>query len=500
MTAIADPSARFVLPSDAPYLRNLAALWSVNATLAAEIEALEGQPSYAVEPSKSGTPTMIVPTRDGRRVHLHSKHRPIDEAKRLVDPIDAQQGVFFNIHGLGLGYTLELLFDRAGDEAVFCVFEPDLLLIRTALETRDLSRVIDSRRVHFFWQADKSDLFVRLMPQTPMVTLGMHEVLHAASIQRDSEFHEQMQAWLAEFASFCKTNMNTLVMNGRRTLENIARNLGWYTATACPSRLKDRYKDKPALIVSAGPSLRKNKHLIQQMVGKSAIIAVQTTLQPLLEMGVEPDFVTALDYHDICTRFFEKLPKGIKTELVAEPKATNLIFSLNPGPLTVIGNDTAESLLREMRLNKTGLPSGSTVAHLAYYLAEHLGCNPIIFVGQDLGFSDGLYYSPGTSYEDVWRPELGRFCTIEMKQWEQIVRERHILRRVPDHEGRPTYTEERLFTYLQQFERDFLSTKTKVIDSTEGGVLKRGAESMPFARAIAQYITEGAGVIERPSD
>jgi len=487
MTAIADPSARFVLPSDAPYLRNLAALWSVNATLAAEIEALEGQPSYAVEPSKSGTPTMIVPTRDGRRVHLHSKHRPIDEAKRLVDPIDAQQGVFFNIHGLGLGYTLELLFDRAGDEAVFCVFEPDLLLIRTALETRDLSRVIDSRRVHFFWQADKSDLFVRLMPQTPMVTLGMHEVLHAASIQRDSEFHEQMQAWLAEFASFCKTNMNTLVMNGRRTLENIARNLGWYTATACPSRLKDRYKDKPALIVSAGPSLRKNKHLIQQMVGKSAIIAVQTTLQPLLEMGVEPDFVTALDYHDICTRFFEKLPKGIKTELVAEPKATNLIFSLNPGPLTVIGNDTAESLLREMRLNKTGLPSGSTVAHLAYYLAEHLGCNPIIFVGQDLGFSDGLYYSPGTSYEDVWRPELGRFCTIEMKQWEQIVRERPIMRKIPDQQGRPMYTEERLFSYLQQFERDFLRTPTKIIDATEGGAAKRGTTVMSLADAIAEY-------------
>ena len=60
-----------------------------------------------------------------------------------------------------------------------------------------------------------------------------------------------------------------------------------------------------------------------------------------------------------------------------------------------------------MSLHKAGLPSGSTVAHLAYYLAEHLGCDPIAFVGQDLGFSDGLYYTPGTSYEDVWRPGVG---------------------------------------------------------------------------------------------
>jgi hypothetical protein len=487
MTAITDPSARFVLPEEAPYLRNLPALWNAAPKLAAAIEALEGQPSYPVEPSRSGEPTVAVTTAEGRRLYLHSKHRPLDEAKRLVDSIDARQHVFYHIHGLGLGYHLELLFERAGDEAVFCVFEPDLLLLRTTLETRDLSKLIESRRVLFFWELDKADLFVRLMPQTPMVTLGTQSVEHAASLQRHADFHGQMQAWLAEFASFCRTNMNTLVMNGRRTLENIARNLGWYVAAPSPSRLKDRYKNSPAVIVSAGPSLRKNRHLLKDVVGKAVVIAVQTTLQPLVEMGIEPNFATALDYHDICTRFFEKLPKGLKTELVAEPKATNLIFSLNPGPLTILGNDMAEGLLREMRVNKSKLPSGSTVAHLAYYLAEHLGCNPIIFVGQDLGFSDGLYYAPGTSYEDVWRPELGRFCTMEMKQWEQIVRERPIMRRIPDQQGRPMYTEERLFTYLQQFERDFCRTTTKIIDASEGGAAKRGATVMKLADAIAEF-------------
>ena len=180
---------------------------------------------------------------------------------------------------------------------------------------------------------------------------------------------------------------------------------------------------------------------------------MQTTLKPMLEMGVEPHFVTSLDYHEICTRFFENLPDCIRTELVAEIKATSGVFRLNPGPFTLIGNDFAEGLLREMRLNKAGLPAGEPSPTSAYYLAEYLGCNPIIFIGQtSLGFSDGLCYSPGTSYEDVWRPELGPFCSVEMKQWDQIVRERFILRRVPDYQGRPMYTEERLFSYLQQFE------------------------------------------------
>jgi hypothetical protein len=76
-----------------------------------------------------------------------------------------------------------------------------------------------------------------------------------------------------------------------------------------------------------------------------------------------------------------------------------------------------------------------------------------------------------------------------MKQWEHIARDRHVLRKVPDHEGRPTYTEERLFTYLQHFERDFAKATSRIIDATEGGVLKRGAESMKLADVLAQFCT-----------
>jgi hypothetical protein len=281
--------------------------------------------------------------------------------------------------------------------------------------------------------------------------------------------------------------MNTLLFNSEQTARNIAKNIGWYAATAGINRLAQSYRGFPAVIVSAGPSLRKNKHLLKDLDRSAVLIAVQTTLQPLLEMGCQPHFVTSLDYHEICARFFEKLPARIRTELVAESKATPRVLEMMTGPVSMIGNEFADALVREMKIGKSGLTSGATVAHLAFYLAEHLGCDPIIFVGQDLGFSDGLCYTPGTSYEDVWRPELGRFCTVEMKQWEQIVRDRPILRKIPDYQGRPMYTEERHFTYLLQFERDFGKCKSKIIDATEGGAMKRGATVMKLADAIEEF-------------
>jgi hypothetical protein len=497
MTASVLLSDRFVLPADSPWLANLPALWAADPDLALAIESLEGEASYPVEDSKSGDSTVSVISVEGRRLYLHSRYRPREEAERLIQPIDFEKQLFFHVHGMGLGYQLQMLFDRAGEEAVFCVFEPDLMLLRTAFEARDLSQIISSRRVMFFTKLDKGDLFTRLNPNTPLISMGTIDVDHAASIQRSPAFHAQIKAWLAEFASFGRTNMNTLVLNGRRTLINIARNLAWYTATPSIARLEGLYAGKPAVIVSAGPSLRKNKHRLKALVGHAVIIAVQTTLQPLLEIGIEPDFVTSLDYHEICARFFEKLPGTLKTELIAEPKATIEIFKLNPGPVTVLGNEWAESLLREMDLKKATLPAGSTVAHLSYYLAEHLKCDPIMFVGQDLGFSDGLYYAPGTSYDDVWRPEFGRFCTPEMKQWEQIVRERPILRKIPDHAGRPMYTEERLFTYLQQFERDFSATHAKIIDATEGGAAKLGTTVMSLAEAASQFCQHPLPAVDR---
>lgn len=499
MTATTDPSALHVLPAGSPYLANLAAMWSADAALARAVEAISDAQLAAavrVETARSGEPTVaVLPTAGGTVApfYLHSRYQPAVEGEKLAAAVDVDEKLVFYCLGFGLGYHVEKLFDRAGDDAIFCVFEPRLAVLRAAFERRDVSKLIASRRLMFFTTADKADLFTRLNPHTAAVNIGTSTLEHAASVQSSPAFFADQKQWIDEFASLCRTSINTLMLNGRRTAENLASNLGWYAALPGIGNLKDRFKGEPAIIVSAGPSLRKNMHLLPQAAGKAVIIAAQTTLKPLLEIGVEPDFVTSLDWSDICTRFFEGLPPTLRTQLVAEPKASSKIFQMHPGPAALLGNDFADSLLHELKLDRPRLPAGATVAHLAFYLAEHLGCDPIVFVGQDLGFADGLAYVPGTGHDTAARAEYGRFYTPEMKQWEQIVRDRHILRKIPDVHGRPMYTEERLYAYLQQFERDFGACKSQVVDASEGGALKRGATVMPLADAIAQFCTKPLG-------
>ena len=111
-------------------------------------------------------------------------------------------------------------------------------------------------------------------------------------------------------------------------------------------------------------------------------------------------------------------------------------------------------------------------------------------IGQDLAYTNHVYYTPGVAIHGLWRPQLNRFCSIEMMEWERIVRSRKILMKVKDIHGQTIYTDEQLFTYLQQFEGDFATVPGRVIDATEGGVHKAGTRVMPLKNVAEQYCRE----------
>ena len=105
-----DASVRFVLPADSFYLKNMAALWAIDPKLAVAIEAIEEQPSYPVEPSRSGAPTARIPTEGGRHVYLHSRYdrKVVELVRSFDDPYPYFRGMIAEI---GLP-TVKLLYDQ----------------------------------------------------------------------------------------------------------------------------------------------------------------------------------------------------------------------------------------------------------------------------------------------------------------------------------------------------------------------------------------------------
>jgi hypothetical protein len=473
--------------ANAVYLRNMAQLWRRDPALAARVDAVADEHRVPVEGAKSGAWTATMVDATGQKAYLHSRYDPVAEAAKLVDGVDTTDQYCFIVGGFGLGYHLLELRKRASAEALIVVAEPCVPLIAAALSHVDFSEMLAQGSLIILTSADKSQLHERLRHHSALVMLGAKFVTHPPSQRLAGEFHAHMRALVTDFIAYSRMTLMTLVSNSRITCHNVAYNIAGYVTTPPIDILKDRFSGWPAIVVSAGPSLRKNIDQLAEAKGRAIICAVQTTLKPLVQRGIKPDFVTSLDFHEISRQYFEGVEGLEDVHLVAEPKATWHVIDHFPGPVSLLDNEFARRLIGDDLAPRESLPAGATVAHLAFYLARYMGCDPIIFVGQDLAFTGHVFYVPGVETHRTWRSEINRFNTMETKEWERIVRNRPVLRKTIGINGEEIYSDELLFTYLEQLEKDVAETGARVINATEGGARIRGMNAMTLAQALETY-------------
>ncbi|MEM6458163.1 MAG: 6-hydroxymethylpterin diphosphokinase MptE-like protein [Planctomycetota bacterium] len=470
-------------------------------------ETADGHATASLESAEPG----------GRAVGLCSKYDPVGEAERLLAGIDYGQTGCVVLIGLGLGYAAERAAAALGRDGLLVVYEPDAALLAAVLQRRDLSGWLGQKNVRLFAgpvcedetepdatppAVDRAAVLSRCETAAHLLTQGTQLVTLPTARKLHAESAAAFGRVVADVVAYCRTNIATALVNASRTCRNLANNLDVYAAGATTNELEGAAEGRVAVCVGAGPSLVKNVDLLRDPAVRRnvVVIAVQTALRPLLDRGVRPDFVTALDYSPICARFYEGLPELPDVTLVAEPKAHPAILDAFPGPVRVCNSGFNDQLLGDPRHRPEGMArpvtpirGGATVAHLSYYLARHLGCDPVVLIGQDLGFSDGLYYAPGTAVHRVWGCELGPFNTIETMEWQRIVRMRGHLRRFDDVHGRPIFSDEQMLTYLKQFERDFAADTEAgltVIDATEGGMPKRHTTRLTLAETLERHATE----------
>ncbi|UCD73939.1 MAG: DUF115 domain-containing protein [Phycisphaerales bacterium] len=469
---------------------NLAALGERNADLVAKLADRPPSADMQFVDTPDGVPAGIF-----RGRHLCSRHRPLDEADRLIADLDLVANATVVVHGFGMGYHVQRLADRFRKAGLIIVFEPDLDLLRAVFDHVDHSPWMKDALLLFITDpTDRGLLARKVQGAESIMAQGVVFLEDAASRTRIGPQARQFGSLFSDFMATAKLTLMTTLMRSVDTVRNLLLNIDHYAAGPGVAELENLAAGYPAVVVSAGPSLAKNIHLLREekVRERCVIIAVQTTLKPLLNAGIRPHFVTALDYHEISRRFYEDLPAGGLQDvtLVADPKAHPVILDVFPGPVRCCAIPFLDKVLGDRTPNLGALPAGATVAHLAVYVARHLGCDPIALVGQDLGFTDGLYYAPGTAIHRVWGPELNPFNTIAMMEWQRIVRHRVHLEKTRDVHGRSIYTDAQMVNYLHQFERDFGQYEEagiSVIDATEGGVVKQHTTAMPLAQVLERH-------------
>jgi len=279
----------------------------------------------------------------------------------------------------------------------------------------------------------------------------------------------------------------TLAERGHEFVLNITKNVPSLARCGTVPRLSDIASGRPAIIVCPGPSLEKSIQALKTVQDRALVIVVNHALSAVQKHGITPDLVVAADSKPAIANH---LQAGSLDEVGAFALGVSVhpnVFKAVEGKpvFSFMGNPAAEFWLDDLVSPPEKFPLGGTVAHGAAMLALSWRCDPVVFVGQDLAYSNGSAYASGTDFAAKFeispdRSDVGTFG--EERQRLYWVR---------------SWGEEKLATSVQ-----FLMYKawyeemvkaepgTRFINCSEDGAYIEGMEHVPLAELVESVFLE----------
>lgn len=428
-------------------------------------------------PSRSSSPTLRC---DGHLVH--SQYDPMQEALRQA----AGTPESLHIHlGLGLGYLLQA--DLSLHDRPALVYEPSPALL-VAFLSRDDLQWFDPSRTTICADPESFEKALRAtMPQIGslrVLLLPYHRHHHPAEVKQALEILQKNRQYQDV---------------GRATLSRVSpiihastlRSLPLTLASPPLDRLAGAFRNLPAVIVAAGPSLEKNLQVLHAFADHVVIFAISRAVRILEYHGLQPHFVVHIEAQDYstllegCTNLRQAaflLPDQVDRRILELHPEANYLFDT---PVNLVTSWLGEHL---PQLRRITLETGGSVATEAFLCARALGCDPIVLIGQDLATLDGKIYASSPTNADF------RYLPANH-------------RTVPGYFGHTVASIENYqhFIYWYQDQARSMAEMGEnrlLINATEGGAHIRGFVQRPLLQVAEEHFTRSVAedfhrIIER---
>lgn len=459
-----------------------------------------GHSRVKIASSACGLPTAIYKG-DSTSTALHSRYNPLREAHQQLKKHDCAGADYFILLGFGLGYLLDALLEEfAHPSNHYFIVESDLEILRAAFEARDLAPILSRHNVYFAWPASGPELasqwqkhFDPVLAQKSVFLTHLPSM--ALNLGKYKAAAEMIQSQI--FQTF--TDINTLVAQSQTFLDNFVTNLPKAAKAPGVTSFAGLFANTPAILVSAGPSLDKNIHELRGFEDRVLILATDTALKPLLAAGIDPHFVLTGDPSHANYLHL----KGASTKnalLVTEATSFPLVFDEFEGRTIACTYDqSALKSLSELLGNKGVLHAWGSVATLALDYALLLGCNPVIFIGQDLAHTDGRIYCSGVYFENDWFQGIvdpaGYYAKLAH------LRSQRLSTMAEDIFGKPVESTDKLMAYWNWILKVIGDHPgVQFINATEGGILRGSVAIMSLKEALYRHCEKNLSLRTRTQD
>lgn len=479
------------------YSSNLEALLQRNIALAKKTHAITSSGACVTE-ARNGQPNLMEQDSSGAWNPLHSAYDPMREAEGRAGSVTLPPGGICIVLGFGAGYVVEALTRQETAATVrFLVVEPNPSVFKEALRCRDLRSLLSAPNIDFHIGTDL-ELLAEVWEALPLARRmqSPRVVQHFASVKSHALFFQSALELIKRQVCKSSLDFDNLANSSRRFFDNLLENLLVFLPDPGVKELEGLFKDVPAILISAGPSLDKNVHLLAAMADHATLIATDAAVRPLLAQGIEPHFIVSVDPGPANYQHL----KGVQLErsrLVFEATVYSETIRQFEGRRFVAFLAGSFYQFMHDQIEEKGRLSGwGSVSTLAFDFARQLGCDPIIFVGQDLSFTGGRTYCQNITYQSSWLENLGTEEDLQARLSGVLQGEKPIP--AVDIFSGETLTTTRLLSYALWLSEE-LQTKGDIrcINATEGGILSSGTELLSLKEAVFRHCQKEVSIWQR---
>ncbi|MGG7198250.1 motility associated factor glycosyltransferase family protein [Clostridium butyricum] len=403
---------------------------------------------------------------EGNEYRVHSSYDADFQGEILGRQINIDKCDVVVIFGMGLGYEIKQIIKIVPNK-IYVVIEPDTAICQRMLENIDFNEfLLYGKNVKFTLTDDANEIGEELR-----IVLEKNKTTKVQFVVLPFYSHKYMQLVNESFESMRKiikgmrVNTVTNLVTDRQWLLNYIVNTKYLKDTISMTELNDKFRNIPAIIVGAGPSVELNLEHLKKVYGHALIVGAGNGARVLEKNNIKADIIGAMDG----TALSEKIYTDFKLNNNAVLFYSTQVFPTIPdmiGKNKILMNQVAMDnyiYKKIWNINKNTIFSGPSITNVLAYNLAQMGCNPIIFLGQDLCGQPEKIYSSGTIYDED--SKLNTKLPIEIKNKKNEV----------------CYTNESYLTMKYSMESIIKAFKgTEFLNGTDSGVHISGSIDIDF--------------------
>ncbi|ELB7667566.1 motility associated factor glycosyltransferase family protein [Campylobacter upsaliensis] len=357
------------------------------------------------------------------------------------------------------------------------IYERDLALLYVVLSNIDLSTALAQKRLLIFNEVSQMEYIFETQPFLAYSRTYFLELM--------SDFYAREQKEVLALNSFLMEGFKKSILKQGNDPKDALQGIKQYVYNLAsmiknPSLKelleKRKAKFKSCVIVSTGPSLTKQLPLLKEVQEKVVIFAADSAYPILMQNDIVPDYVCMVERTDFTAEFF-KHDFGNKDD-----KTTFLLASLvHPNAIEYLEKRGRNYILIPKHLNFAQyvdlkafslLSSAVSVAHMAFAIALELEFKELVFIGQDLAYSDVGHSHP---------KDYQHSANFESEAYEKI--------KVVAYGGEGFVESHEIWIFFRQILEDLIKyvVSAKIYNATEGGARIEGMIEKPFSECCKDF-------------